>query len=129
MTIAPGVPAARKWRTATAQPTTARSRLAAIRALTSEIGDECTEASRKTAALLTQPASGAASWARSAAQAATSSSAASPISGMTLGPAQSSARGSRSMTTTVSFSWRSRSTTALPMPRPPPVTTYETLMT
>jgi hypothetical protein len=60
LTIAPGVPAARKRRTAVAQPTTASARLRLMSSSSSAVDAECTEASRKTAALLTQPASGAA---------------------------------------------------------------------
>ena len=78
LTIAPGVPAARKRRTAVAQPTTAGARFSRTRSSTSAGGAVWSEASRNTAALLTQPASGAAASARSAARSATAGSAASP---------------------------------------------------
>src|SRR5918997_2981783 len=130
LTIAPPSPAARKRRTAVAQPTTARPRLRATRSSTSRVGAAWSEASRKTAALLTHPRSVPASSARSAALPATASFEASPTTGITRAPAgcssiQAVASRSISMTTTLSRSPRSLSTIARPTPRPPPVTTYE----
>ena len=128
LTIAPCVPDARKRRIAVAHPTTAGLRFIAMRSSTVRAGAEWSEASRNTAALLTQPVSVPAACARSAARSVTSSSAASPATAITRGPAgwsstQVSAAGSSSIATTVPASLRSRSTTALPIPRPPPVTT------
>ena len=57
LTIAPPVPAARKRRTATAQPTSAGSRLLRDQRAHLDRGASCSDASRNTAALLTQPAS------------------------------------------------------------------------
>jgi hypothetical protein len=66
-TIAPAEPAWRKRRTAVADPTTARSRLRWMSAATPGPVALAIDASRNTAALLTQPAGGAAACVRSAA--------------------------------------------------------------
>ena len=57
MTIAPAVPSARKRRTAAPDPATASERFSAISSTTSRAEEVCNAASRKTAALLTQPLS------------------------------------------------------------------------
>ncbi len=98
-----------------------------MRSSSSRVETESMEASRKTAALLTQPASGATACAASAARSVTASSPASPTTA--IAPARpsshSSAAGSSSIAATLSPSASSRSTIARPIPRPPPVTTCE----
>src|SRR4051812_13552244 len=125
--MAPAVPAARKRRTAVAQPTTASARFTLMRSSSSRVDAVSTEASRNTAALLTQPASGAAACAASAARSVTASSPASPTTAVARSTpsSHSNADGSSSIATTASPSASSRSTIARPIPRPPPVTTCE----
>lgn len=124
--MAPGVPARSHARMAVAQPTTAGARFAWISSSTSSGEDSCSDASRKLAALFTQPANVPASLAASTARSATTGSAASPPT--TTARASPTASASRSTTTTACPSTSSRSTTARPTPRPPPVTTYDLTM-
>src|SRR3954454_7275822 len=122
--MAPAVPAARKRRTAVAQPTTASARFTLMRSSSSRVDAGSTEASRNTAALLTQPASGAAACAASGARSVTASSPASPTTAVARSTPSSHANadGSSSIATTASPSASSRSTIARPIPRPPPAT-------
>ena len=92
-------PASRKARIAVAQPAMTGSRLLPIRSLTSRAGVSCSHASRKIAALLTQPRKGATAL---AARSVTASSRASPMIGVIAGwPfAQLRASGSNLITAT-----------------------------
>ena len=121
----PGRPESRNAETATAEPTTAGARFVRTRSSTSS-GSSGSTASRKTAALFTQPVNVPRSWAPSAAPCAELRSSALPTTAVTSGTSsvQLTAAASRSSTAT-GPDLASRSTMPRPTPRPPPVTTYD----